>query len=283
MFLRQSAQHTTRNHPSLDAIAAKTFHISVLRAITFFTIMMSRITSSTPSIFAIVSAAVLLVLNAATTALAQDIKLCRCTAKFERFYDRRSLMQKQRQEEGDHSLTFRIYPYDYKDYYVDVDGYYVVEGLRVLPDDDPACDNGSTYDNERTESDTAPAPYKRDGILATVFGPGRSLFEHDEEHRMDEDRPLHLRTLMGMTGGSDKTSSSSDPSDDYYKYGADGKYYKGHVRICCVLYPAYFAARLLLRNIILIIHRKHILMHCRATFQYFSGKGWDEGIRKRYG
>ena len=185
------------------------------------------ISSTATSIVVVLSATALLVLNAATTTLAQDTELCRCTAKFEHFYDRRSLMQQQQrqQKEGDRSLVFSNNAYDY---YIDDDGYYIVEGVRVLPDDDPACD-GSADDEQRTKSDTAPAaaPTKREGILAKVFGQGRSLFEHDEEHDMEEDHPLTLRTLMGMMGGSGMMSSSSDGgSDDYYNYS------KGKVCIC---------------------------------------------------
>ena len=190
------------------------------------------VTSSTTSLIVVISATALIVLNAAITTLAQDVGLCRCTAKFEHFYDRRSLMQQQRLPvlpvDGDRSLSFRNYAYDYSDYYIDDDGYYVVEGVRVLPDDDPACD-GSADDEERAGSDTT-RPYKRDGILARVFGQGRSLLnidydDEEEEDGMVEDRPLQLRTLMGMMGGSGgmMSSSSSDPSDDYYNYYGKGK------------------------------------------------------------
>jgi hypothetical protein len=211
---------------------------------------MRLITSSTASIVVALCTTTLLVLNAAVSTLAQDTELCRCTAKFEHFYDRRSLIQ-QPQEEGDRSLTFSNYAYDYKDYYIDDEGYYVVEGVRVLPDDDPACDGSA--DDEKT------TPYKRDGILARVFGQGRSLFEHDEdEEDMEEELPQQLRTLMGMMGmmgGSGKaSSSSSDPSDDYYNYG-DGGYGKGKVRFLVVWeYPVYFAATLFLGLVVLNYH-----------------------------
>lgn len=187
---------------------------------------MQLITSSTTSI--VVVTTTLLVLSAAITTFAQDVELCRCTAKFEHFYDRRSLIQQQSEEE-DRSLAFRNYAYDYKDYYIDDDGYYVVEGVRVLPDDDPACD-GSADDEKRTESDTK--PYKRDGILARVFGQGRSLFKDDEEDEEDmkDENPQQLRTLMGMMGGSGKTSPDGG-SDDYYNYADDGYYSKGKVCI----------------------------------------------------
>jgi hypothetical protein len=198
--------------------------------------MLRPFTSSTSSICFVASVTALFVLNAAVpTVVAQDpIELCRCTAKFEHFYSHRSLMQQQQElpEDGDRALSFSNYAYDYKDYYIDEEGYYIVEGVRVLPDDDPACLESADdeEDEERVRSDTAPAsapattPYKRDGILARVFGHGRSLMEIDEEEDMDEDRSLLLRTLMGKMGG--KGGKGYD--DDYYSYGSD--YGKGKVR-----------------------------------------------------
>ena len=197
-----------------------------------------RLISSTATPLAV---AALFVLNAAVSIVAQGVDLCRCTAKFEHFYDRRSLIQQppSENEEEDRSLAFSNYAYDYKNYYIDDAGYYVVEGVRVLPDDDPACDD-SADDEVRTtsssaSSDTTPAttPYKRDGILARVFGQGRSLYEPDEEDEQDLSQAQQLRTLMGMmSGGSGKGSSSSDGgSDDYYNYGGDAEYSKGKVRV----------------------------------------------------
>lgn len=51
---------------------------------------------------------------------------CRCQASFEHFYkDRRRQLGR--------------YRYDYQRSYVDVDGNYIVNGVRVLPNSDPAC------------------------------------------------------------------------------------------------------------------------------------------------
>ena len=162
----------------------------------------------------------LLLLNAAVVALGIDVDLCRCTADYEHFYDRRSLLQQSpsREVEGDRALLFS----NYDNYYVDDDGYYVIDGVKVLPDDDPACDDSA---------DDA-APYKRDGILARVFGQGRSLFDqeeeqYDEDQEKEEDIP-QLRTLMGMMSGSGMMSSSDSGHDDYYNYYDDG-YSKGKV------------------------------------------------------
>jgi hypothetical protein len=169
----------------------------------------------------------LLLLNTAVIALGNDVDLCRCTAKFEHFYDRRSLLQQSpREVEEDRSLLFSNDAYDYDVYYVDDNGYYVIDGVRVLPDDDPACDG--------SEDDAATAaPHKRDGILARVFGQGRSLVEPEEVHNMEEEEDgqdiPQLRTLMGMMSSGGMMSSSDSGYDDYYNYGDDG-YSKGKVR-----------------------------------------------------
>jgi hypothetical protein len=184
------------------------------------------------SIVSVAAATALVLLIAVFTTAAQDIELCRCTAKFEHFYDQRLLIQQQLHEEGDRSLD----AYDNKDYYINDDGYYVVEGVRVLPDDDPVCVD-SADDEARVGSDTtpAPAPYKRDGILAKVFGQGRSLLESDEDYDKDADRPLQLRTLMGMMGRKrmmgGKRMMSSSSHDDYYTDGMDNS--KGKVSVFC--------------------------------------------------
>ena len=104
---------------------------------------------------------ILLVLAIASSVYAQT-ELCRCTAKFEHFYDnRRTLLR------DDRSLSFRNYVYDYSDYYIDDDGYYIVEGVRVLRDDDPACDD--EYDD------------RSDSVLGKIFG-YRVLNDNDEEN-----------------------------------------------------------------------------------------------------
>jgi len=63
-----------------------------------------------------------------TFAASGDTDLCRCEASYEHFYSRR----------------LDYYHYDYKNTYMDDDGYYIVDGVRVLPSYDEACvDNGN--------------------------------------------------------------------------------------------------------------------------------------------
>lgn len=83
---------------------------------------------------------------------------CRCQASFEHFYnDRRRHLGR--------------YPYDYRRSYVDVDGNYIVNGIRVLPNSDPAC--SGTRANNR--------------IWRYIFGNhNRRLSEVDENWTTDD-------------------------------------------------------------------------------------------------
>lgn len=188
------------------------------------------------------SATTLILLNAAVSTFGQDTEQCRCVASFEHFYDRRSLSQQQ-PEEGDRSLAFSNYAYDYKDYFVDDEGYYVVEGVRVLPDDDPACDGTADDENRVSTPGSDTTPFKREGILANVFGSGRSLSSHEREMKEDEveEQLPQLRSLMGMmssyyyggdggkSGNSGKGGKGGKGYDDDggYDYGKGGKGGKG--------------------------------------------------------
>jgi hypothetical protein len=91
--------------------------------------------------------------------------------------------------------------YDYTDYYIDDDGYYIVEGVRVLPDDDPAC---AEEDDNHSYSSL---------LFSRIFGNSRHLGEEGNEMIMDEEESH--RALMGMMG----MMSSSGYSDDYYFVG----------------------------------------------------------------
>jgi hypothetical protein len=135
------------------------------------------------------------------TALAQSTELCRCAAKFEHLYDRRVLREHQ-----ERNLPFYHRAYNYTGYYVDDDGYYIVEGVRVLPDDDPAC-----------VDDTAQQRSYPSRLFFQIFG-NRNLEEETDASFVEEeeDEEPH-RALMGMM-------SSYGYSDDYYTYG------KGKVR-----------------------------------------------------
>ena len=164
------------------------------------------------------SAVTLILLNAVVSTFGQATEQCRCAASFEHFYDRRSLSQQQQQaEEGDRSLAFSNYAYNYKGYYVDDEGYYVVEGVRVLPNDNPACDGVADDENRVSAQGSDTTPFKREGILAKVFGSGRSLSsdEQDVEDKVEE-KPSQLRSLMGMM-------SSYYYGDDGYSKGKGGK------------------------------------------------------------
>ena len=125
--------------------------------------------------------------KAAVMVLAQPtprVDLCRCEAKFEYFYSDRRL-----QSEADRELSYGL-GYDYGDTYVDSDGFYIVEGVRVLPDSNPAC-----------SATKAVAP-------GNIGGYG-GIFDHNNrELNMGQD----FSWLLDRGSGSAKSSSTSGKS-----------------------------------------------------------------------
>jgi hypothetical protein len=158
--------------------------------------MMLRVSTVVPT--TVVLMLLLGVVSVLPTVVAQSTTLCRCAAQFEHFYDRRALREQQERH-----LPFLHGAYNYTGYYVDDNGYYIVEGVRVLPDDDPACID----DNRRSYSSS---------LFHKIFG-NRNLEGESIEEKEDEEPQ---RALMGMMG----MMSSYGYSDDYYSYG------KGKVR-----------------------------------------------------
>jgi hypothetical protein len=131
----------------------------------------------------------LFALIAIGTATAQGTTdLCRCTAYFEHFYDRR-------RRHNRNSRDLNNYVYDYSDYYIDNDGYYIVEGVRVLPDDDPAC----------MEADDDVSTTQR--VFARIFGPRHLIHELELDETNQEVNREPQRTLKVMM---------SRYNDDYY-------------------------------------------------------------------
>jgi hypothetical protein len=158
---------------------------------------------------ALVSSSLIALLAVGTATTKAQTDLCRCTANFEHFYDRRRNLRDDHVE--GRTLAFKNYVYDYSDYYIDDDGYYIVEGVRVLPDEDPAC----------IEDDNDKSTTKR--VFARIFGKRNLVHALElDETNQDENREQQ-RTLMGMM---------SEYTDDYYfdELEVDG-YGKG--KVCC--------------------------------------------------
>lgn len=133
--------------------------------------------------------------------------VCRCEAKFEYLYqDRRLLADESR------DLTDGGYAYDYGDAYFDTEGYYVVEGVRVLPKTDPAC----------RESALAVSGFRG------IFDHNRNLIADDEDREEEEVGVPHKRSL-GKDGTSGKGSKGQSYQDDDYYYTAESNGGKGKV------------------------------------------------------
>jgi hypothetical protein len=144
----------------------------------------------------LVSGSLVAFLAIGTAAAQGTTDLCRCTANFEHFYDRR-------RRHNRNVRDLKNYVYDYSDYYMDDDGYYIVEGVRVLPDDDPAC---------MEEADDDVSTTKR--VFARIFGPRNLVHKLElDETNLYENREQQ-RTLMGMM---------SRYNDDYYFNDNEGK------------------------------------------------------------
>ena len=132
---------------------------------------------------------------------------CRCAAEFERFYDRRWLLE-----------SGRLLATVNHDFYVNGDGYYVVDGITVLPDDSDKCSAN---------------PSRAANIFLSRLGNHRELFDkndaddvHNQAINKDEnekegeteveDEVVALRrNLNGNRNGSYK-------SYYYYLYGRNG-------------------------------------------------------------
>lgn len=149
-------------------------------------------------------------------------ELCRCEATFEKFYDRRNLR---------HSSAYL--PYAYDGAYMNEQGYYVVEGIIVLPDDSEYCNAHSV----------------RVRKWMALYGDGhRDLLEGTAdvaEEALETEQERGTRNLNGKGGrkgsksskrgkGGSKSSKkrqkggkggtkSSSKSQGYYYYGGKGK------------------------------------------------------------
>lgn len=133
-------------------------------------------------------------------------KKCRCEAKYEDFYDRRRGLTS---GDNSHRDLGGQDSYQYGGAYEDDEGYYVVDGVRVLPKSDSACDtrgHQNYFDNNRALSEISSS----------------EINEEDEEEESTNETVLHQRTLKGMGMG-------------HYSYDEDDYYYnnynsKGSVR-----------------------------------------------------
>lgn len=137
---------------------------------------------------------------------------CRCEAEFERLYDRRQL----RGGSNGRDLAYVAgQPYKYDGAYTNDQGYYVVEGVVVLPNDSEYCDDGpvSVFD-------------ARHPWMAS-YGGHRNLLAEDLE---DEEDMEHQDTRV-LKGGSKSSkgskggrkSSKWGRKEYFYYYGGKGK------------------------------------------------------------
>jgi len=136
---------------------------------------------------------------------AHQYQQCRCEAEFERLYDRRQL----RGGSNRRDLAYVAgQPYNYDGAYTNDQGYYVVEGVVVLPHDSKYCDDGpvSVFD-------------KRNPWMAS-YGGHRNLLENDleDEGDMEHHDPRILK------GGSKRSKAGRNGGKKYlYYYGGKGK------------------------------------------------------------
>lgn len=146
---------------------------------------------------------------------AHEPALCRCEASFERFYDRRHRLL-EGFERGLKLSAVRNFPYDYDSAYTNDEGYFVIDGVIVLPDDSERCQD-SNHDN-------------RVKAWMTSFGDHRNLAERNLNEYSN--KQWQSRALRGKGPGNNGKMSGTvrnDPNDysqRYYFYGggkANGK------------------------------------------------------------
>ena len=135
---------------------------------------------------------------------------CRCEAEFERFYDDRRLQEQNRiLETGQHSS------------YTNDDGYYVVDGIVVLPKDSDEC---SAFPDVATRA--ANIEY-----FMSRFGKHRDLWDEedadDDEDFYDEDEiedemETEAKFERNLKGSSKGSKGGKGESGSYY-YGGKGK------------------------------------------------------------
>jgi len=161
-----------------------------------------------------VLAAVLL----ASAAVVQAQELCRCEAEFEMFYDRRRLLKGpavlNAPPHGSRELSYR-----YDDSYVNDDGYYVVNGVVVLPSDSDFC----------IDQPVRPHSASIENFMA-LFGGRRDLMEEagdydDDEEDEDMEEEMEAGEVHRNLKGSSSSKSKGGGGDYYYGKG------KGKVRI----------------------------------------------------
>jgi len=155
-----------------------------------------------------ITLAAVLVASSLSAVMGKD--LCRCEAEFEQLYGRRRLMEGPKRV-----LAGKSYPYDYDNSYVNDEGYYVVDGVVVLPDDSPYCSHTTHNDYQKS--------------LYKMMGGHRDLLEEEDEEEEVEDAPRELRGGGSKSskgdyyyGGGGGSKSSKGDYGDYY-YGGKGK------------------------------------------------------------
>ena len=155
---------------------------------------------------------------------ASETALCRCEASFERLYDRRRRHLLEGFDRGLTNSASDSFPYDYGTAYINDEGYFVIDGVVVLPDDNELC---QTLDHDN-----------RVKAWMTLFGERRNLKEDSNKQQQEQQQSRALRGKLrnGPQGkGQGKNGMMSgairnDPSEfsrQYYFYGQGKAYGKG--------------------------------------------------------
>ena len=100
---------------------------------------------------------------------ASETPLCRCEASFERLYDRRHRHLLEGFDRGLKNSASDSFPYDYGTAYINDEGYFVIDGVVVLPDDNELC---QAFDHDN-----------RVKAWMTLFGEHRNLKEDSNKQQ----------------------------------------------------------------------------------------------------
>lgn len=150
-------------------------------------------------------------------------RFCRCEAEFERFYDRRRLLE-----------SGRILATVKHGFYVNDAGYYVVDGITVLPDDRDECsaNPGATTRTANIDYFMSRFGNHRE-LLDKIDADERQAINKDENEKEGEAAVEEEAVRRNLTVNGNRNGGSYERYY-YYLYGRNGKRKgrkKGKVRI----------------------------------------------------
>lgn len=121
-----------------------------------------------------------------------SVLLCRCEASFENLYDNNRRHRDRQLDSQENEKHRRLGPYDYSDSYIDRNGFYIVEGVRVLPSRNVKC-RGRKGMNNRVKNDidtTADQKQSDESEITARSKPAKTNTKFMESHQRQSRKPV---------------------------------------------------------------------------------------------